>query len=298
MKKAIVFGGTGFLGSHVADELSNRGYNVTIFDIKPSQYIVSNQEMVIGNILDLNDVMEAVKGMDYVYNFAGLADIDDAKDNPIKTAQLNIMGNINILEASRLHKVKRFVFASSAYVFSNSGGFYKASKQSSEKFIEEYQKRYDLKFTILRYGSLYGRRSDYRNGIHRLIKGALDDHKITYKGSGEELREYIHVEDAARLSVDILDEKYSNRHLMLTGIEKMRVSDLMYMIKEILGGNVDLEFSKERFTAHYKVTPYSYTPTIGHKLVSTDHVDIGQGILDVIAELNENMEIEGWRDRN
>jgi UDP-glucose 4-epimerase len=275
--------------------LSRQGYKVSIFDIRESDYLLENQKMIIGDILNLDQVDAAIKEQDYVYNFAGLADIDDAKDNPIRTAQLNIMGNINILEASKNHNVKRFIFASSAYVFSGSGGFYKASKQSSEKFIEEYQKRYDLDFTILRYGSLYGRRSDMRNGIYRLLKDALDNQQITYKGTGEELREYIHVEDAARLSVDILDKQYKNRHLMLTGIEKMKVGDLMTMISEILGGDIQINLSKDRFTAHYKVTPYSYTPTIGHKLVSTDHVDIGQGLLDVIAELSENAEIEDWQ---
>ena len=75
MKNSIVFGGSGFLGSHLADELINIGHNVTIFDLKKSQYLQHNQKMIIGDITNVNDVENAVKGMDYVYHFAAIADI-------------------------------------------------------------------------------------------------------------------------------------------------------------------------------------------------------------------------------
>jgi len=292
--KTIVFGGSGFLGSHVADALSDAGHEVSLFDLQASPYLREDQTMILGDILDLEGVERAISGHDYVYNFAGLADIDDAKNRPLKTAQLNVMGNINILEASKNLGIKRFVFASSAYVFSKSGGFYRASKQASEKFIEAYQERYGLDFTILRYGSLYGRRADERNNIYRLVKGAMQSGKIAYKGTGEELREYIHVHDAAKLSVQVLQEEYANRHIILTGVEKMRVKDLMYMIKEMMDGKVELEFLEDRASAHYKITPYSFTPTVGHKLVATDHVDIGQGLLDTMSEISGVEDQEGW----
>ena len=78
ISKVIVFGGSGFIGSHVADELTNRGYNVLIFDSNQSPYIQDNQKMIIANILDLSKVKEAVKGCDYVYNFAAIAEISKA----------------------------------------------------------------------------------------------------------------------------------------------------------------------------------------------------------------------------
>src|SRR5690349_17052567 len=125
MSKAIVFGGSGFLGSHVADELSNQGLDVTIFDIKGSTFLKPNQRQVVGDILDKATVMQACEGMDYVYNFAGLADINEARENPELTAQLNVMGNVYILEAARKFKAKRFIYASTVYVYSESGSFYR-----------------------------------------------------------------------------------------------------------------------------------------------------------------------------
>jgi len=77
----IVFGGSGFLGSHVCDALADRGYKVRIFDAKPSSYLRAGQTMVVGDILDRKMVFRAVEGCDYVYNFAGIADLDARVQN-------------------------------------------------------------------------------------------------------------------------------------------------------------------------------------------------------------------------
>lgn len=289
---AIVFGGSGFLGSHVSDALSDSGYKVKIFDLQKSLYLKDDQEMILGNIMDLNKVCEAVKGCDIVYNFAGIADIDEAHHKPMETAKLNVMGTIHTLEAARLANVKRYVFASTIYVYSDKATFYRASKQSAERFVEVYSDNYDLDYTILRYGSLYGRRADKRNGIYRLLSQALREKVVSYPGSGRELREYIHVSDAANASVKILKDGFKNQHTILTGSEKMRTRDLLGMIAEILGGNVECKFGGEEIEGHYAITPYSFNPKIGRKLVITNHIDIGQGLLDCLAELHQKMELE------
>ncbi len=283
--KAIVFGGSGFLGSHTADELTASGYEVTIFDNQPSKYINENQNMVIGDILDVDAVFKAIEGCDYIYNFAGIADLDDATTKPIATVELNIMGNINIMEAARAANIKRYIYASSIYVYSEKGGFYRCSKQASEAYIEEYKRRFGLEYVILRYGTLYGPRADERNSVYRYIKQAINEHRIVINGSGDEIREYVQVRDAARLSVQILADKYKNKNIIITGHHPMRFSDMLNMIGEILGNNVDIQFLNQRDKAHYSITPYSYTPKIGHKLVSNLYTDMGQGLLECIDEI-------------
>lgn len=282
-----VFGGAGFLGSHVADALTDAGYRVRIFDLNSSRHLKPGQEEIVGDILDAAQVHKAVEGCDYVYNFAGIADIGEAHDKPLETAKLNIIGAVHTLEAARQAKVKRYIFASSVYVYSDKGSFYRASKQSAERFIETYQECYGLPYTILRYGSLYGRRADKRNGIYRLLHDAITKKKIVYPGSGEELREYIHVEDAAASSVAILAGEYANQHIVLTGNEKMRVKDLLMMISEILGG-VEMQFSNEVLEGHYAITPYAFNPKVGRKLVNTYHTDMGQGLIDCLGEIHHN----------
>lgn len=285
MDIVTVLGGSGFLGSHVADELSDQGYQVKIFDCKLSSFLKKNQEMIVGDICSLNDLVNAIRGSRYVFNFAGLADLDAAKSLPLETVQLNVLGNVHALEAAKQANVERFIFASSVYVYSRAGSFYRASKQAAESFVEAYYERYGLNYTILRYGSLYGRRADQRNGVYRFLQQALNNKSIVYHGSGDAMREYIHVADAARLTVQILNEEYANRHIVLTGHEKMSVKQFLKMIAEMMPEKIDLHFDENKKNyGHYEITPYYFHPKVGHKLVSHDFVDLGQGLLDCLAE--------------
>lgn len=286
--KVIVFGGSGFVGSHLADALTNDGHDVTIFDMKPSSYLQANQKFIQGDILDIEAIKKAIEGQEVIYNFAGLADLDDALARPIDTVQLNVLGCVNLLEAARQAKIKRFIFASTIYVYSEAGGFYRVSKQACESYIEEYNRRFGLNYTILRYGTLYGRRSDTRNSVYRYLKQALTERKISVRATGDELREYIHVEDASRASIQILDDEFENQNIILTGHHPMRFRDLMQMIREIVGVDVQLDFQTpldSAVTGHYNLTPYTFHPKIGKKLVNNYYVDMGQGLLDCLDEI-------------
>ena len=293
---AIVFGASGFLGSHVAEALSTDGYRVRLFDLSPSSYQRHDQEMIVGDVMNLEEVTKAAQGAAVVYNFAAIADIDEAHEKPLATAAVNILGNMNVLEAARLAGARRFIFASSIYVYSESGSFYRASKQAAERFIETYHERYGLDYTILRYGSLYGRRTDARNGIYRMLHEAVEKRSITYGGSGEAIREYIHAEDAARMSVQVLAPEFANRHLILTGQERMRIKDVMTMISEIMPWPVELHFDEANAVHHYEVTPYAFQPRIGRKLVLNEHVDLGQGLLDCLREIHKELHHSGIDD--
>ena len=288
MKRVCVIGGAGFLGSHVADALTAAGHHVRIFDRKGSAWLRDGQEMIIGDLMDVAGLAAAVMGSDVVYNFAALADLNQALDKPIETVQINVLGNAHVLEACRLHGVQRFVYASTVYVYSREGGFYRCSKQASEHYVEEYQRVFGLDYTILRYGSLYGPRADSSNGLYRIVKNALDTGVIRYQGSPDSLREYIHVEDAARASVTALGEDFRNQSVVLTGQEPMRVTDLLEMLAEILGLSNAVEFVAGEQLGHYVRTPYAYQPKLGRKYMPPMHVDLGQGLLELIDNLRKN----------
>jgi UDP-glucose 4-epimerase len=284
--KTIVFGGSGLIGSHVADRLTEVGYDVTIFDLKPSPYLLPGQEIIIGDILDKKAVSDAVKGCDYIYNFAGMADLDAATTEPLRTIEQNIVGTAILLEATLRSRAKRFIQASTIYVYSDTGGFYRCSKQAAELYVEEYNRKFGLEYTILRYGTVYGPRADSRNSIYRYLKQALDEGRIDCGGTGDETREYIHVRDAAQLSVDILADKYRNKQVIITGHHPMRLKDMLYTIREILSNRIEINFEASKSdTPHYNITPYSFVPKIGRKLVTHEYVDMGQGLLECISEI-------------
>ncbi|MBF0479331.1 MAG: NAD(P)-dependent oxidoreductase [Candidatus Omnitrophica bacterium] len=287
--KVIVFGGSGFLGSHVADSLTEQGHEVTIYDVHHSPYLNAGQKMQVADILDTEKVLTAIKGKDVVYNFSGLADLDSSLTRPIDTLRLNVEGTLNILEACRLEKVKRFIFASSIYVYSEKGGFYRCSKQAAETYIEEFQRKYGIDFTILRYGTLYGPRASETNSVYRYVKQALEKKRVTIAGDGEEIREYVHVKDAAQLSVDILAQQYQNKHLIITGHHPIKLKQLIATIEEMMGQKITIDCHPGTNPDHYTMTPYSYIPKIGQKITSNCYTDIGQGLLGCFQQISESL---------
>ena len=291
MKKVLVFGGFGFLGHYLIHELLKRGYKVTVADIHENEKLESEITYVKCDITSKENVENVFKNkqFDFVYNLAGFANLDTAIKYPIETIQLNVIGNMHILEQCVKNNVSRFVYASSAYAMSNKGSFYGISKLASEKIIEEYLKKYSLPFTILRYGSVYSERSYDNNYIYNLVKSAVLEGEINHNGDGNELREYIHAADASKLSVDVIEsEGFKNLHVILTGNERMKRSDLFNMIKEILNDKVDIKYKNDGYHNHYNFTPYSFEPSVSRKLSANPHIDMGQGLLECVRSVYKN----------
>jgi UDP-glucose 4-epimerase len=287
--KITVFGGEGFLDSHVCDKLTEADHQVTIVDLASSPWLKPRQIMRQGNLLDEVSVAEAVAGADAVFNYAGLADIGEANRRPVETVRVNVLGNVILLEACRLAGIQRYVFASSLYVYGASGGFYRCSKQACELYIENYQAMHGLKYTILRYGSLYGPRADRRNAIHRFVAEALETGGIVYYGAPTALREYVHVEDAADCTLEILKPAFENQNVVISGNQPMRVGDLFKMIGEMLGKDLRITYQEDSDSGHYQITPYAFMPKLGKKLTPNLTTDLGQGVLRVMEEIHTAM---------
>jgi UDP-glucose 4-epimerase len=292
MAKLLVTGGAGFLGSHLVDELAARRHTVTVLDRAPSRWLPPGVKMLEADLGDRAALAAAVEGHDAVYHLAGFADLNAAKTRPLDTVHVNIVGTVHLLEAMRAHGVSRLLFASTAYVYSREGGFYRCSKQACESYIEEYARTFGLRYTMIRYGSLYGPRADASNGVYRLLRTAMAEGRLAYSGGPDDIREYIHVEDAARLSADILDAAYEGQHVTLTGASPTRAADLFMMFQEILGRRIEIDYRhlEGPGSGHYAVTPYAYTPRPGKKLVTTQYVDMGQGLLRMVEDIHREID--------
>ena len=291
MEKVVVIGGSGFLGSYVVDELTSRGYNVTVFDQIPSTRQPHNHEMILGDMLDVHALTNAVQGARYVYHFGGIADISEAKKNPFKTIETNIIGVATVLEACKSANVRRILYASTMYVYSPYGSFYRATKQAAETLIEAYTEQFCLDHTLLRFGSLYGPKAQEWNGLRQYVSQVIREGQLVYEGTGRERREYIHVRDAARLSVEVLGDEHRNRAVTLTGTQVLNSRELAEMIFEIAGVDTNITFTgNDRDGEHYSMTPYRYSPKSAKKLVPFEFVDLGEGILEILEEIHEELD--------
>ena len=122
-----------------------------------------------------------------------------------------------------------------------------------------------------------------------MVKTAVLENKINHNGDGNEIREYIHASDASKLSVDVIEsDKFKNVHVILTGSERMKRSDLFNMINEILNNRLNINYKKVGYHNHYNFTPYSFDPSVSKKLSANPHVDMGQGLLECIRSVYEN----------
>lgn len=283
MKKITVLGGSGFLGSHLCDILSNKGYYVKIFDLKKPKKLRTKQKMYQGDIMNMKKLSLAIKGSDFVFNFAGLADLDDAKQKPMETVMSNIQGTLNALILCKKHKVKRFIQASSIYANTEEGGFYGRSKKAAEDYIEEYYNIYGLEYTILRFGSVYGENANKNNGIFKILTGAIKNKKLTYGGTKKAGRKYVHVKDAAKACVIILKNKYKNKYLTITGTKKVKSSDLMNFFSnyfKIRKNNI--KYLKNE--GHYDNKPTPYEPRKGKNFYIKNAENFNKSLIKLANE--------------
>lgn len=131
MKKIIIFGGSGFLGSWIVKAFLKKGYSVSIFDLKIQKellsHVVGNDinkiKFINGDITNYDQVQEAINDMDHVINLAGLM-TPDCSSNPILGAKVNVLGSINVFEALKKNNNKFLVYASSAGVFGQKDHYY------------------------------------------------------------------------------------------------------------------------------------------------------------------------------
>lgn len=283
MNKIFVSGSSGFLGSHLVDYLENMQNEVVSFD--QSEFSVSGKKNIFqGDILNYSSLEKAMEGCKTVFHFAAISDIQESYEDPQKTLEVNIIGTLNILKACIKHKVDKLVFASTIYVYSKYGSIYRISKQACEKLIEEYARENNLNYMILRFGSLYGTRSNLNNSIHNMIYNALKYNRISRDGDGNEIREYIHVKDAVQLCYELFQKEFKSEYFMITGKQSLKVIDTLNIIQEILQKKINIIFNKNK-THHYEVTPFSYENVVAKKITPDSYIDLGQGILEVIHEI-------------
>ncbi len=171
--KILVTGGSGFIGSHVVDKLRDRGFRVRVFRFESAFFFAMTLIFFQGSLLDLTGLGSAMSGIDAVYHLAAIADVKDVFSEPHYSESINVRGTINVLEAARRSKVRRVIYGSTTWVYSEAkeqsvdettallapSHLYTATKLASEYYCLSYSKLYELPVTILRYGIPYGPRA-------------------------------------------------------------------------------------------------------------------------------------------
>ncbi len=256
--RVLVTGGSGFIGSHVVDKLRERGVDVKAYDgIMPT--FRSDIEYYQGSVLDITSLSFAMHGVDAVFHLAAIADVKDVFNEPYYSESINVRGTINVLEAARKGGVKRVVYGSTTWVYSDAvadvvdestplhapSHLYTATKLAGEYYCQSYNKLYGLEVTILRYGIPYGPRARDGGVVPIFVRKALNGEPITIAGDGSQFRKFIYVEDLAEGNVLALQSIAKNKIYNLDGNERITIRQIAETVKKILG-NVKIEYTPAR----------------------------------------------------
>ncbi len=259
MKKAIITGGAGFIGSHIAEALTGRGYQVIIIDnlntgkISNIESLLKNQkaELIEGSILNLPLLRKLFSGADYVFHHAAIASVPRSVKNPRATHTTNVNGTLNVLVAARDNGVNKVVCASSSAVYGDTMPLvkdegvpadplspYAVSKLAGEYYAKVFQAMYGLATVSLRYFNVYGPwqnpRSDYAAVIPVFISNVLSGKSPVIYGDGEQSRDFVFVKDVAKANILAAESRATGIFNIASSV-KTTINDLAQTIIKLSG---------------------------------------------------------------
>ena len=226
MKKVVVTGGAGFIGSHLAEELACQGYYVIILDNLSTGKLENisrllekdNAEFIEGSITDLPLLRRLFRGVEHVFHQAALARVPQSIEDPLTTNEVNIKGTLNVLMAAKENKVRKVIYASSASIygdtltlparediFPNPLSPYALTKLAGEYYCNIFCQIYGLPTVCLRYFNVYGPRQDpqsqYAAVMPIFVERISQDLPPVIFGDGEQSRDFVFVQDVVRANV-------------------------------------------------------------------------------------------------
>ncbi len=265
----LVTGGAGFIGSHVVEELVDRGYDVVVLD----NFIMGREE----NLRKVQDDVEIVRAdvtdpravdrtlreyqPEVVIHLAAQVNVRYSMESPFVDARINALGTLNLVSLAAEHNVERFVYASSGGAVYGEPEYlpvdeehptrpisnYGVSKLAGEHYVRVYAERDGFEHVILRYANVYGPRQDPRGEagvIPIFLLRAARGEPLTVFGDGEQTRDFVFVGDVARITVEAV-ERGEGVYNVGTGRETS-VNDIVEVVKAVTGLDVEIVYEEPR----------------------------------------------------
>lgn len=224
--KVLVTGGCGFVGKHLCRRLSDAGRQVTALDVKPQE--IEGVEVVKGDICDAALVGKLLQDTRAVYHLAAVTTFEECRDNPSRAMHVNVYGTQLLLKAASNAQVKRFIFFSAAGVYGETKeaikhekmtlsppSVYGSSKLTGELLCRAYNAQSGPLCVCLRLFNVYG--PSGRGVINRFLKAAASHKKVIIYGDGDQVRDYIHVDDVVRATIALGSRRLTGAYNIGTG---------------------------------------------------------------------------------
>jgi nucleoside-diphosphate-sugar epimerase len=312
MKKVLVTGCAGFVGSNLCKKLIEANYSVIGIDNLSAGTLENVPKKVEFFNLDIrsNEIYSLFEGVDVVFHLAAKNCLSDCLKNPIETSDINATGTVNILEAGRLAKVKKFIYADTSaeyegvYDFPSKVdtvkplGVYSTAKRAGALFCESYKNLYSMKITIVRYFNVYGPAQDYRRMIPPvmsafIIKLLNGEQPIIY-GNGEKRRDFIYVDDVNDFHMICIEDQRTDGNIynLGTGVN-YSINDIFNYVENILKTGIRPIFHNELpGEAQITLADISNTKQLGWN----PKTDIQKGIRLSIEYINRTLRLNATRN--
>ena len=305
MRKILITGGAGFIGSHVAQALFDNGFEVRVFDLKTSR--IEKIESIQGNILDRDLLEKAVQGCDAIVHLAAQISVSRSLDYPDETMEINVKGTKNVLTAAKKHGIRRIVLASSAAVYGDSTSLplreerlgnilspYASSKLKNEEQAVLARKD-GLETVALRFFNVYGPgqsfEGSYASVIPKISEKIIRGEKPIIYGDGLQTRDFIHVSDVALSILNILSLDWKETISSVYNVATQHQTSLLELVEIINTSCLKIGLIQDSLEPIFETAREG---DIRHSVASTERItkeigwspliDINQGIHQLIEE--------------
>ena len=301
----LVTGGAGFIASHICDQLINFGHEVCIIDsmIHGSESNVNNSKELYKMDIRDPEIINVFKDFkpEIVFHYAAQISVPNSIINPIEDASVNILGTLNVLEASRRTGVKKIIYPASAAIFGepeylpideehplNMLSGYGASKHTVEHYLKIYKSLCNIDYIVLRYSNVYGPRQDSsgEGGVISIFTEKIINNEQPYiYGDGEQIRDFVYVKDVARANMVAIRSNNCGIYNVCSG-NKTTVNELLNNINRVAGKNIIPVYAAQR-EGDIKNSYMTYSK-IKNELGWEPEYDILQGLTETFKFFRNN----------
>ncbi|MEW6349239.1 MAG: SDR family oxidoreductase [Thermodesulfobacteriota bacterium] len=320
IRRVLVTGGAGFIGSHLVEGLLERGYMVRVLDnfstgkrenlaecFDRASTSDGRFQLIEGDIRDAAIVRRAGEGMDAIFHQAALGSVPRSVEDPMTTQQVNADGTLNVLLAAREHGLRRVVYASSSSVYGDTDALpkkegaegevrspYALTKKSNEEYGRLFHELYGLETVGLRYFNVYGPRQDpnsqYAAVIPLFVRALLAGKRPVIFGNGTQSRDFTFVKDVVDANLKALDAPATacGKAYNVGYGAQYSLLDLLEVLQNLLGTSIEPTFDPPRpgDVMHSRADVTLVREMLGFRAVFT----LQDGLSSAVAWYRENLQ--------